>query len=85
MRTVKSAFRGEDGEFQDMAIDEAFVQEQARAYKQIADLAQKYALIHAAAGGVLILAHPATQIAEGIYDKCQRANGRRLQPVSELD
>jgi cysteine synthase len=50
------------------------------AYAKIAELAREHALISAAAGGVVVVVHPNTQKAEGLYEHIQWVHGLGPHP-----
>jgi len=54
--------------------------EQAAAYEQICQIARRYALILAAAGGVATIVHPTTQREEGVYTHIQWLHGLGKHP-----
>lgn len=54
--------------------------EQAAAYKQICEIARKNALILNAAGGIVTIVHPATQRADGLYERIQHMHGLGKHP-----
>ena len=55
----------------------------AEAYEQIARLARDHALVHQAAGGVIVVVHPDTQREQGIYEMCQYMAGKGPHPATE--
>lgn len=54
----------------------------SEAYNAIAKLGREHALIHQAAGGVIVIVHPDTQREAGIYGMCQYMAGLGPHPDS---
>lgn len=54
----------------------------SKAYEEIANLAREHALIHQAASGVIVIVHPDTQKAEGIYEQIQWVHGKGPHPAT---
>lgn len=52
----------------------------SEAYDAIAKLGREHALIHQAAGGVIVIVHPDTQREVGIYGMCQWMAGLGPHP-----
>ena len=50
------------------------------AYTEITKLARGHALIHDAAGGVVVIMHPDTQREEGVYEHIQWVHGLGKHP-----
>ena len=52
----------------------------AEAYERVAQLASDHALVYQAAGGTILVVHPDTQRAQGIYELCQYMAGKGPHP-----
>jgi hypothetical protein len=52
----------------------------SEAYKQIADIARKHALIYHGVGGMLVIMHPDTQKENGVYEHVQWLHGLGPHP-----
>lgn len=55
------------------------------AYAQIAQIAEKHALIAQAFGGVITVVHPETQRAHGIEEKCLYMAGQGKYPEAKTE
>ncbi|ASN67990.1 hypothetical protein 9F7_68 [uncultured Caudovirales phage] len=55
------------------------------AYAQIAQIAEKHALIAQAFGGVITVVHPETQRAHGIEEKCLYMAGQGKHPEAKTE
>jgi len=52
----------------------------AQAYDEVCRLAREHALIWQASGGVVVIVHPDTQKAEGLYEQIQWVHGLGPHP-----
>lgn len=52
-------------------VDQAAFDRQVAVYEELVKKLAQHGLIWQGAGGILIIAHPRTQVQEGIYHECQ--------------